>query len=83
MLKVCVSAAVSCALLLLSMSVGEVRAAGSKTSSTADDFVALLSFVGGTPLTEPERDRVKAEIASQLRSDPSGVYSSEAKVRRF
>jgi hypothetical protein len=71
------------ALLLSSLAFAGVRAADSAASSTAADFITLLSFVGGTPLTEPERQRVETETESQLRSDPAGVASSEAKVRKF
>ena len=82
-LKILVRAVICLVLLLLAPSVGRVRAADSEGSDTADQFIALFSFVGGTALTESERQRVEAETASQLRSDQAGVASSEAKVRKF
>jgi hypothetical protein len=75
----------ACAALLATVAVAApLRATeGGGSEGIAADFVAFLDFVGGSPLTALEQQRVATVTSKEMRSDPEGLRKSDAQVRSF
>jgi len=75
----------ACAAFLAIVSVAAPLRAGEGdgSDSAAADFGRFLAFIGGSPLSAAEQQRVAAVTSGQLRSDPAGLRRSDAQVRAF